>query len=389
MECENKVKKLFLPKGTSLMSIISPEGSVPEELASFVRDGVKIKQNRKGVFFEVILNDDLFLILKEGKISDLENCSCRIPVLQDLVADSVNKAHGELLKRFSPSGTTNRSVFETVHYKANDEHWEPLRVLRSQADPELDGLKRARLLLKKLGEEGKLSAFTQLIDWVVDVPDIHLVADTLSEIKTEHLQKISTLIGISSVRKAISFWQENKENSDEEFWQAFLKDNSYVLSQTFLFPVIILEDKAFVGGKGIGNKGGNILDFLFTHRLSNNVALIEIKTPATSLLGSEYRTGVYGVSQDLSGSISQVLNYKDSLSKEYASLVMNSPHDFHAFDPKCVVIAGCISSLRGRERLRSFELFRSNLKDVQIVTYDELFNKLEMLLHLLEGSANL
>jgi hypothetical protein len=167
-----------------------------------------------------------------------------------------------------------------------------------------------------------------------------------------------------------------------------LKKNSYIISQTFLFPVIILKDKAYVGGKGIDNAGGNLLDFLFTHRLSNNVALIEIKTPTTPVLGSKYRTGVYSISQDLSGGINQVLNYKDSLIKQYDSLVRGSRHDFQAFDPKCVVIAGCVGSLRDEEQLRSFELFRSNLKDVQVLTYDELFNKLEMLLRLLEGSAD-
>ena len=383
------MKKLFLPKGTSLMSLVYPKEEVPEALSSFLQGNVKIRQNRKGVFFEVILEDDLLLILEEGKISDLDNCPCRIPVLSDLVADSVSKAHRELLKRFSPAGTNTRSVFEVVHYKANDKYWEPLKILRSQIDPELDELKRARSLLTKLGQEGKLGAFTQLINWIIDVPEIHLVADALSEIKTEHLQKVSTLIGISNIRKVIKFWQDNKTNSDEEFWQVFLKENPYIISQTFLFPVIILEDKAYVGGKGIGNSGGNLLDFLFAHRLNSNVALVEIKTPITPLLGSRYRTGAYSVSQDLSGSINQVLNYKDSLTKEYDSLVRHSRCDFQVFEPKCVVIVGCISSLKDEEQLRSFELFRSNLKNVQIVTYDELFDKLEMLLHLLEGSANL
>ncbi len=116
----------------------------------------------------------------------MDDCLCRIPVLENIVADSVNKAHRELLKRFSPSGTTNRSVYEIVYYKADEEYWEPLKVLRSKIDPESDEVKRVRAFLKKLGQEGKLDAFTQLVDWIINVPDIHLVADTLSEIKTEH-----------------------------------------------------------------------------------------------------------------------------------------------------------------------------------------------------------
>lgn len=294
----------------------------------------------------------------------------------------------DLLKRFAPSGTTNRSVYNIVYYKADEEYWEPLNVLRSKIDPVSDEVKNVRALLKKLGQEEKLSAFTQLFDWIINLPDIDMVAEKVCKIKTEHLQKVSTLIGISNIHKAISIWQDNRENSSEEFWQELLKENPYIISQTFLYPVIILKDKAYLGGKGIDNGGGKLLDFLFRHRLSNNVALIEIKTPTTPILGSKYRTGVYSISQDLSGGINQVLNYKDSLIKDYDSLVRGSKPYFQAFDPKCVVIAGCVESLRDEEQLRSFELFRSNLKDVQVLTYDELFKKLEMLLGLLEGSAD-
>lgn len=93
MKCEHKVKKEFLAKGTSIMSLVHPENPVPDDIFSFVRQDIKIRQNRKGVFFEVILEDDLHLLLEEAKKSELDDCPCRIPVLDNSVADSVNKAH--------------------------------------------------------------------------------------------------------------------------------------------------------------------------------------------------------------------------------------------------------------------------------------------------------
>lgn len=44
---------------------------------------------------------------------------------------------------------------------------------------------------------------------------------------------------------------------------------------------------------------------------------------------------------------------------------------------KCVVIAG--STLTEPVKRRSFEVFRNSCKDVEVVTFDELLNKLKLL----------
>ena len=50
------------------------------------------------------------------------------------------------------------------------------------------------------------------------------------------------------------------------------------------------------------------------------------------------------------------------------------------FNPRCIVIIGnAEKELSSVSKRRSFELFRANLKDVEIVTYDELFKKAETL----------
>ena len=76
----------------------------------------------------------------------------------------------------------------------------------------------------------------------------------------------------------------------------------YVLEQVFSWPVTIVNEKAYVGGKAVDNKGGGLVDFLVKNQLTNNVALIEIKTPGTELLSkNEYRNGVYNLSEELTG----------------------------------------------------------------------------------------
>ena len=65
----------------------------------------------------------------------------------------------------------------------------------------------------------------------------------------------------------------------------------------------------------MSNRDGNVCDFIYQNELSQNIALIEIKTPCTPIIGNSYRA-TYSFSSEMSGAINQVLNYKDSLTKE-------------------------------------------------------------------------
>lgn len=187
------------------------------------------------------------------------------------------------------------------------------------------------------------------------------------------------------LKRMLELWDEHKDNADEEFWQSTLSHNAFLLSHLFSFPVILLEDKAYVGGKGIDNRGGNLVDYLVTNHLTDNTALVEIKTPKTKLLSSQpYRGGVFSAFSDLVGAVMQVSNYKHSLIEECGDLVRQSEEEFYAFNPRCLVVVGTFEDeITDQRRRKSFELFRSGLKDVEIVTYDEMFSKARHLLGVL------
>lgn len=166
----------------------------------------------------------------------------------------------------------------------------------------------------------------------------------------------------------------------EKKWQAFLKLNSWIFSSIFAQPVILYQDEAYVGGKTISNTNGKFNDFLIKNNLSNNVSFLEIKTHKTELLEkSSYRgTDVYSASKDLTGCTSQVLNQRDNFQKSFYNIKGTSKGDFETFNSKCVVLIGSISQLDNNQKY-SFELFRSNSRDVDILTFDELQNKLKSL----------
>ncbi|TMI63722.1 MAG: DUF4263 domain-containing protein [Bacteroidetes bacterium] len=171
-------------------------------------------------------------------------------------------------------------------------------------------------------------------------------------------------------------------SSLEKKWQIFLKSHSWVFSSIFAQPIVLFQDEAFVGGRALDNKNGKLNDFFIKNDLSNNVSFLEIKTHLTTLVESKpYRgTDVFSATKDLSGAIVQVLNQRDNFQKEFYALKAKSVHlgALETFNSKSVVLIGSLMLLSNGQK-SAFELFRSNSKDVEIITFDELQSKIESL----------
>lgn len=231
--------------------------------------------------------------------------------------------------------------------------------------------------------------FGRVVRWATGSSNTVQLIDQLERLDIKTLQQLNAAVGVSTLKAALDLWRRNQGNDDEEFWQRSLQEQAFVLAQAFSFPLMILKGKAYVGGKGVENSGANLLDYLCRLQLTPNVVLIEIKTPATPLLGREYRGGIYNVDTELSGAVMQVTDYKDSLLKEHAHLQRNSSARYEAFNPQCLVVAGNTTEFAGdADRVKSFELFRNGLKDVTVITYDELFRKVANMVELLESGQS-
>lgn len=164
----------------------------------------------------------------------------------------------------------------------------------------------------------------------------------------------------------------------EKRWQAFFKKYSWIFSQLFSFPVLIFEDEAYTGGKNLQNRGGKFADFLYKNKLTNNIAFIEIKTHNTKILDSRSYRGndVYAISSELSGALNQVLDQRENLQHEFYALRAKSKGTFESYNPKCLIIIGSMSQLIDEQK-KSFELIRSNSRDVEIITFDEVLEKIK------------
>ena len=176
------------------------------------------------------------------------------------------------------------------------------------------------------------------------------------------------------------YLEDNFSNTDEKFWQNLFKEHLNIISSIIPSIIYFIEDQPYMGGKAIDNKGASIGDFLYKAG-TDNVSIIEIKTPSTELMSNEYRNNVYCPSRELSGSIIQIRKQKDGLQKEYPTIKLSSMKkgkNFSAYDPKSYIIIGNTKDLNS-EQLESFELFRNGLKDIEIITFNELIDKLKIL----------
>ena len=190
--------------------------------------------------------------------------------------------------------------------------------------------------------------------------------------------------GVDALQKVLEVWQSNQATSSEAFWQELFDQYPFVVSQVLSYPVVMVRGKAYVGGKTVDDTGGQVVDYLLSHQLTNNAALLELKSPTTRLLGGRYRQGVYPPSRDLSGAVAQVAAQRDSLLRS-SELLASDPHRLSAFNSHCIVVIGHTTELDDEPRKRSFELYRSHLAGVTVMTYDELFENVRGLLNIVEG----
>ena len=166
---------------------------------------------------------------------------------------------------------------------------------------------------------------------------------------------------------------------NEVKWQEFLDANPFMLGLVFGYPILKVQEKASVGGRKLSGRGDTFTDFLVKNSLTDNTAVVEIKTPDTKLLNDkEYRRGVFTPSPKLSGAVNQALDQKYKFEREISQFKENSGiYDIKSYAVHCCLIVGAMPDTDDQKK--SFELYRGNSKDVEIITFDELLQKLKNL----------
>lgn len=373
---------------TRLMVVVKST-TKDEKLCSSLYKDLGISESSGNLFVELVLKDNLQL---KHNMGNLQDCTCFIPALQK-DAKSVNHAATLISESYELDRKSHtKDVFREAYFQDADGVWKPLDRWREKVNPLFGESRNIRdvttRLNKKADNPKDFNKILELIniskEMAQAIVNLQEESDSDRDVKVQKI--LNALVGVDRLKQILKVWKTNQNNSSESFWQNLLSENSLVLSQIFSTPVTILFSEAYVGGKGIENTGGSVIDFLFVNKLTRNTSLIEIKTPTSRLLGSEYRKGIYNPSNDLLGAVTQISTSRDSLIKEYDRLVNQSKSHFEVFNPLCIVISGhAANELGDDDKKRSFELYRADHRNVQIVTYDEVFEKIKTLVEILEG----
>lgn len=203
------------------------------------------------------------------------------------------------------------------------------------------------------------------------------------------LAKLKNDIELVSLERLISSYEDllNKKTK-EDTWQELFNQNPFILSLAFGYPAIKISDQACVGGKRLSGDGEKITDFLIKNGITNNLALIEIKKPSSALLNkTAYRGSVFCASTELTGSVTQVLDQCYQLQQNIATIKNNNRiFDIESYAVHCILVIGKMPD--NEDEKKSFEIYRRNSKNVQIITFDELLLKLKQLHDFLNSKDN-
>jgi Domain of unknown function (DUF4263) len=172
----------------------------------------------------------------------------------------------------------------------------------------------------------------------------------------------------------------------EKIWQHFFKRNEWIFGFGLDYRFLsILQMEAHVSDDDLAGRDGAIVDFLMG--ATNFTVLVEIKRPSTTLFDErKNRAGSWKPSTDLIDSVSQILEQKAAwqvrgevnASKNYNSKGELVPH--LTVDPKSILLIGSDGQFSGTKKeraikLRTFELFRRDSRNIEILTFDELYER--------------
>lgn len=228
----------------------------------------------------------------------------------------------------------------------------------------MDGLLARKALYEKHGVAFGQQTFVrsdnlpEVVRNIVEFPESEL-ADALSALIVDDVLSLSRTVDVSRLDQLLDEWAANRRNADEGFWQELLTRNAWVFSQLTGSPVVLVNERAYVGGKGVDDRGGGKVDYLVRNQLTDNVSFVEIKAPATPIVAGTYRSsGSFALSSEMTGGVVQVLGYKESFDKEFFSLSARSDAVFRSHNARCYLVAGTVAGLADAA-VRAFDLFRN------------------------------
>lgn len=241
------------------------------------------------------------------------------------------------------------------------------------------------MLAKVAREQGE--NINLLVDFISSIEQLEKEDkfQVLTAIKNQNLSQEDLNIISGRIDGLAIFSKNLLEESDwiEADWQVFFERNTWIFGYGLDYKFLkILQREAMVSGVTVAGKEAVNVDFLIGDE--NFTVLVELKRPDTLLFKkSQNRSGSWKLSDDLIDASTQILEQKAEWQVKGKTQQYDGDGNLITqitIDPKTILIIGNTSEFNGttledRIKAETFEMYRRNLRNIEIFTFDELYNR--------------
>jgi len=251
-----------------------------------------------------------------------------------------------------------------------------LKILDDQ-ELDSDSIRSVKTLLSKKGGAELVEALIN--EGIISSKDIVNTA-----FRKRGLQIFSDLKNKSEYWKTYAEENGLKKHSEEKVWQYFFEKNQWIFGYGLDYRYQeILQREVHLSDADLDGSNTVIGDYL----LGDNffTTFIELKKPSTPLFANKgNRSNSWKLSNDLIDSVSQILEHKAAglIRLDSPQYINGEPLKQKAYDSKVILIIGdwkeienSANSLEKDIKKKTLELFRRDSRNVEILTFDELFER--------------
>ncbi len=255
--------------------------------------------------------------------------------------------------------------------------------LFDEQELDIETIKTLKTLLSKQG--GGEIIETLINEGIISSKDI-----VNTSFRKRGLQIFKNLIDNSDYWKTYASENNLSNSKEEKVWQFFFERNEWIFGYGLDYRYLsILQREPHISEIELDGSNTVISDYLLGDKLFTT--FVEIKKPSTPMFGkAKNRSNSWTLSEDLIYSVSQILEQKASGLIKLDKQQFTSNGDIiqqKTYDSKVVLIIGhwkelndVTNELEKEIKKKTFELFRRDSRNIEIITYDELYERAKFII---------
>ncbi len=200
---------------------------------------------------------------------------------------------------------------------------------------------------------------------------------------------INTILGRKDSLSTFEKRMATPELYDERSWQSFFKENDWIFGYGLRYRYLsILQQECHVSSVNLAGGDSVIADFLTSD--NRFTKLVELKRPDTRLFKNHRnRSDSWCLSAELTDAVSQILAQKVNWEiKSQTPQFSDSGKRIleSTYDPDCILIIGMTREFNDTDisstiKKKTIELYRRNLRNIEIIFYDELLERAQFIVN--------